>query len=119
MKFKKKTLVYANFLTYPYVMHMHMHMLNQSCQIQSICPMVYSPYISTLAAMMLHVISQPAFLGTPFWKILSIKTKTHKIILFLLILLLTFLYRPKMSDPKCLPPMHDALVLHLSGDVNY
>lgn len=94
---------------------LHMHMLNKSCQIQSICQWFTRP---PLVAMMLHVISQPAFLGTPFLKVLSIKTKTHKIILFLLIFLLTFLYRPKMSNPKRLPPMHDELVLRLFDDVN-
>lgn len=71
------------FIIYILMSKVFLHILNQRCQIQKICKWLTRPIVS---AMMFR---QPVVLGTPFLKVLSIKTK---IALNCFILFINFFY---------------------------
>lgn len=78
-----------------------MHILNQRCQIQKLCKWLPRPILSAM------MFSQPVVLGTPFLKVLSIKTK---IAINCFNLFTNFFYINE-SDQRYLPAMRKLIYL--------
>lgn len=87
-------------------MHIYLHILNLSCQIQSICQMFNSSYTFR------HEVIQSTRFWSPF---LPSKLNSHQIVP---VYLLTFCIYRTPADPTCQPATHDEPILHFSPYVN-